>query len=228
MLGKKITFCLVVLCFAHHAQNTRDAGLWTTFSVSKPITKKISLCVDQELRLRENFQRLNLLYTNIGFDYKVNKNLKISPTYRAIQKKLYEPGFSYRHRFQLDITAKKKFNNITLSERVRYQAEVQNYLSSAKGKVPEHYLRFKTDIKYTAPDKITPYVSCELRYQLTAPRGDDPDYNYGFHRIRNVAGLSYKIDDSNSVDFYYLIQSEFNISNKETNYIVGIAYSLNL
>jgi len=228
MLGKKITFCLVVLCFAYYAQNTRDAGLWTTFSVSKPITKKISLCVDQELRLRENFQRLNLFYTNIGFDYKVNKNLKISPTYRAIQKKLYEPGFSYRHRFQLDLTAKKKFNNITLSERIRYQAEVQNYLSSAKGKVPEHYLRFKTDIKYTAPDKITPYVSCELRYQLTAPRGDDPDYNYGFHRIRNVAGLSYKIDDSNSVDFYYLIQSEFNISNKETNYIVGIAYSLNL
>ncbi len=228
MLGRKIVFCLMVFCFAISAQNTQDAGLWTTFSVSKSLNKKISLSIDQEMRLRENFQRLNLFYTNIGFDYKINKNLKISPTYRTIQKKLLEPGFSYRHRFMLDVSAKKKFDKFTVSERVRYQTEVQNYYTSAKGKIPEHYLRFKTDIKYTALDKVTPYVSCELRYQLTAPRGDDPVYNYGFHRVRNMAGLSYKINDANSVDLYYLVQSEFDISNKETIYIVGIAYSINL
>jgi long-subunit fatty acid transport protein len=228
MQGRNILFCLMAFCLSGTAQNTQDAGLWTTVSVSRSITKKISLSVDQEMRLRENFQRINLFYTNIGFDYKINKNLKISPTYRAIQKKLLEPGFSYRHRFQLDVTAKKKFNKITVSERVRYQAEVQNYLTSAKGKIPEHYLRFKTDIKYTALEKVTPYVSCEFRYQLTAPRGDDPDFNYGFHRVRNIAGIEYKLNDSNSLGLYYLVQSEFDISNKETIYIVGVAYSINL
>src|ERR1043165_4849753 len=144
MLRGKIFFCSMLFCIMCIAQNTQDAGLWATFSVSKSITKKISLSIDQEMRLRENFQRINLFYTNIGFDYKISKNLKISPTYRAIQKKLLEPGYSYRHRFQLDITAKKKLDKITVSDRVRYQAEVQNYLSSAKGKIPEHYLRFKT------------------------------------------------------------------------------------
>jgi hypothetical protein len=229
MWPKLITCCFFILPGVMSiAQNTKDAGLWATFSVQKTLTKKINLAIDQEMRLRENFQRLNLFYTNIGFDYKLNKNVKISPSYRSIQKKLYEPGFSYRHRLMLDVTAKKKFSSITLSERVRYQTEVQDLYTSKKGMIPEHYLRFKTDVKYTALDKVTPFVSCELRYQLTAPRGDDPLYNYGWHRVRNIAGLEYKINDANSLNLYYLIQSEFDISNKETIYIVGIAYNLSI
>ncbi len=184
--------------------------------------------IDQEMRFREKFQRLNLFYTNIGVDYKLTKNIKISPTYRIVQEKRYEPGFSYRHRLMLDVTAKKKLANMTLSERIRYQIEVQDFYTSKKGKLPEQYLRFKTDVKYTAPEKITPYFSCELRYQITSPRGDDPLYNYQFHRIRNCAGLEYKLNSSNTLNLYYLIQSEFNISDKETIYIVGIAYNLNI
>jgi hypothetical protein len=221
-------FFIALLCYNSFAQNIKDAGLWATFSVQKEITKKISLTLDQEMRLRENFQRLNLFYTNIGIDYKLNKNIKISPSYRFTQKKQLEPGFSYRHRFSLDVTAKKKLSAITLSERVRYQTEVQDYYSSRKGKLLEHYLRFKTDIKYTAPEKITPYFSCEFRYQITAPRGNEPLSNYGFHRIRNVAGIEYKIDDSNTLNLYYLIQSEFNIIDKESIYIVGIGYNLSI
>ncbi len=230
MLSKTIICCFFVMFFwwGGSAQNTKDAGSWITFSLQKTITKKINLAIDQELRLKENFQRVNLFYTNIGIDYKISKNIKISPSYRSIQKKRFEPGFSYRHRFMLDVTLKKKISSITLSERVRYQAEVQDYFSSRKGYIPEHYLRFKTDLKCNALDKITPYISCELRYQLTAPRGDDPFYNYGFHRVRNVAGIEYKINDNNSLNLYYLIQSEFDISNKESIYIVGLGYNLSI
>lgn len=216
---------LGILC---PAQNTSDAGLWTTLSLQKKLTKKINLAVDQEFRLRENFQRLNLFYTNIGIDYKLTRSIKLSPSYRAIQKKRLEPGFSYRHRLQMDVTFKRKLDKITLSERVRYQIEVQDYFTSKKGKLPEQYLRFKTDLKYTNHDKITPYYSCEFRYQITAPRGDDPLYNYRFHRVRNIAGIEYKLNDEHSLNLYYLIQSEFDISNKETTYIVGLAYNINI
>lgn len=60
--------------------------MWATLSLQHPLNKKISLVVDQEFRLKENYQRINLFYTNLGIDYKFNKYLKISPTYRAIQK----------------------------------------------------------------------------------------------------------------------------------------------
>jgi hypothetical protein len=128
----------------------------------------------------------------------------------------------------LDVTARKKFSMFALSERVRYQIEVQDFYTSKKGKLPEQYLRFKTDLKYTNLGKISPYISCELRYQLTAPRGDEPLYNYGFHRVRNVAGIEYKLNDVHTLNFYYLIQSEFDISSKENIYIVGLAYTISI
>lgn len=218
-------FHVIVSC---NAQQSKDAGMWATLSIQHPINKKIILVVDQELRLKENYQRINLFYTNLGIDYKFNKSLKISPTYRSIQKRRLDGSFSYRHRLMLDVTIKKKFNKVTLSERLRYQIEVQDLYTSKKGKLEEQFLRFRTDLKYTINEKVTPYISCELRYQLRSPRGDGPTYDNGFHRIRNVAGFEYQINKKNSVNLYYLVQSEFNISTPESIYILGIAYSLTL
>ncbi|MBC7695872.1 MAG: DUF2490 domain-containing protein [Burkholderiales bacterium] len=212
-------------CFS---QQTKDAGLWATLSIQHSLTKKINLAIDQELRLRENYQRINLFYTNVGIDYKFSKSIKISPTYRSIQKKRLDGSYSYRHRLMLDVTFKKKFNKVTLSERVRYQIEVQDLYTSKKGKLAEQFLRFKTDLKYPVNEKVTPYISCELRYQIRSPRGDGPTYDNGFHRIRNVAGFEYQLNKKNAVNLYYLIQTEFYISTPESIYILGIAYTLTL
>ena len=211
-----------------HAQQSNDAGMWATFTVQHALSKKINLVIDEELRLKENYQRINLFYTNIGIDYKLNKFIKISPTYRSIQKKRLEGTYSYRHRLMLDVTLKKKFKKFTLSERIRYQAEVQDFNTSKKGKLAEQFLRLKTDLKYAVSDRITPYFSCELRYQIHAPRGDGPNYDRGFHRIRNVLGVEYELNKKNSVNLYYLYQTEFNISTPETIYIFGIAYTLTI
>ena len=194
-------------CFS---QVENDAGLWTTFTIQKKITKKISVVVDQEFRLRENFQRINLFYTNLGVDYKLNKYFKLSPSYRAIQKIRLDNTVSHRHRLSMDATIKKKFNKITLAERVRYQIEVQDYLTSSKGRLPEQF------------------ISCELRYQIRSWRGNDMFYNNSFHRIRNIVGADYEFNNKNSITLYYLIQNEFNINNLENIYIIGIAYTLSL
>jgi len=214
----------------HHtnAQVENDAGLWPTFTIQKKITKKISIVVDQEFRLRENFQRINLFYTNAGIDYKINKNIKLSPSYRAIQKIRLDNTVSHRHRLSMDATVKKKFNKITLAERVRYQIEVQDYLTSHKGHLPEQFLRFKTDVKYDLGSKITPFVSCELRYQIRSWRGNDMYYNNRFHRIRNIVGADYEINNKHNITFYYLIQNEYNIPDIENIYIIGLAYTLSL
>ncbi|MCD6018168.1 MAG: hypothetical protein K0S53_1289 [Bacteroidetes bacterium] len=218
-------FLITLFC---NAQRSKDAGMWATFTIQHPLTKKINLVIDQEFRLKENYQRINLFYTNVGVDYKFNKSIKISPTYRTIQKKRLDGSYSYRHRLMLDVTLKKKLNKITLSERIRYQIEVQDLYTSRKGKLEEQFLRFKTDVKYSLSDRITPYFSCELRYQIRSPRGDGPAYNNGFHRIRNVFGFEYQLNKKNSVNLYYLVQSEFNISTPESIYILGIAYSLTI
>ncbi len=223
---------IIILCFylssTLFSQTPKDAGLWATLSVQHKLKEKLSVIVDQELRLKENYQRLNLLYTNFGVSYKPFKFLKIEPTIRTIQKMKYEGYFSFRHRFMLDVILKKKFEKITIGERVRYQTEVQDYNTNKKGKLFEQFLRFKTDLKYALTEKITPYASCELRYQIHAPRGDGPSFDNGFHRIRNVLGCEYELNKKSSVNVYYLIQSEFTISSPETIFILGLGYSITI
>ncbi len=221
-------YSFVLIVVIGYSQQRNDAGMWNTLSIQHALTKKISLVIDEELRLKENYQRINLFYTNVGIDYKINKFLKISPSYRFIQKKRLEDSYSYRHRFMLDVSIKKKIQKIIVSERIRYQAEVQDFYSSKKGKLAEQFLRFKTDLKYTAFEKVTPYISCEVRYQIHAPRGDGSMYDNGFHRVRNVLGIEYEINKKNSVNLYYLFQTEFNISTPETIYIFGVAYSVSI
>lgn len=224
-----VFFCpLLFVLLPCSAQQSNDAGMWATLTLQHSFTKKINLVIDQEFRLKENYQRINLFYTNIGIDYKLSKFLKISTTYRNIQKKRLDETYSFRHRLLLDVTAKKKLQKFTLSERVRYQIEVKDLYTSKKGKLPEQFLRFKTDLKFAANEKVIPYFSCELRYQIRDPRGDGSRYNEAFHRVRNVLGIEYQINKKNSVNLYYLIQSEFNISTPESNYILGIAYSLTI
>ena len=218
----------ILFFFTSNAQRSNDAGMWSTLTIQHKISKKINLVIDQEFRLRENYQRINLFYTNIGIDYKYSKFLKISPTYRAIQKKRLDGTYSHRHRLMLDVTLKKKIQKITLSERVRYQAEVQDFYTSRKGKLVEQFLRFKTDVKFAATDKITPYYSIEFRYQIHAPRGDGPLYDNGFRRVRNVLGVEYEINKKNAVNIYYLYQTEFTISTPESIFILGLGYTLTI
>ena len=216
---------LILFCNNSFGQQKNDAGTWNTLSFQYALSKKTNIVFDEEFRLKENYQRINLFYTNVGISYKLNKYIKIDPTYRFIQKRRLEGSYSFRHRFMLDVTVKKKLKKFTLSERVRYQIEVGDYYTSRKGKLAEQFLRFKTDLKYALSEKITPYISCELRYQIRSPKGDGPQYDGEFHRIRNVLGVEYQFNKKNSVNLYYLIQSEFDISSPESIYILGIGYS---
>lgn len=231
-LKNKIVFCLIMcysLCTQLTAQIAKDAGMWNTLTIQHAFSKKINVVIDQEFRLRENYQRINLFYTNVGIDYKINKNLKISPTIRFIQKKMLNGNYSFRNRFMLDVTAKKKFlNKWTISERVRYQIEVADYNTSEKGKLSEQFLRLKTDLKYQINKKIEPFYSIEFRYQIRDPKGQGPKYNNQFHRVRNVLGAEYKHNDRHSFNVYYLYQTEFNINTPESIYILGVGYTITI
>lgn len=210
------------------AQSTSDAGLWSTFTIQKDLTKKFTLAIDQECRLKENYSRVNLFYTNIGLSYKIRKGLKVELAYRSIEKIRLDKSVSFRNRIQLDLTYKIKGEKLTFSQRLRLQTEVQDYFTSVKGKLSEQFLRYKMDLKFDLGKKLFPYISTELRYQISSPRGQGPDFDFGWHRIRNIAGVEYEINKKNIINLYYLVQSEFGLPNPENIYITGIQYILEL
>jgi hypothetical protein len=204
-----------------------DAGMWNTLSIQYQFKKKFSLNLDQEFRIKENYSRLNLLYTNIGVSYKATKFLKIEPSYRHIDKFLLDGRISFRHRLMLDVTLKKKFGNFTISERARYQTEVKNVLSSDRAWSAEQYLRMRTELDYEINYTYEVSYSCEFRYQIYVP-GNDVVFNNTWHRMRNVVGVNINFNKRNILNLYYLFQNEFNIDNPENISIAGVQYTIKL
>jgi hypothetical protein len=219
------SICFMLINKLCPAQSQPDAGMWNTFSIEKEITKKFSVSIDEELRLKENFSRLNLLYTNFGLNLKIIKGFKASLTYRLIEKYNIDNMFGFRNRLMLDLSYKYRIRKISLSYRSRFQSEFKNYHSTELGKIPEWFWRNKFEIKYNS-EKYEPYIGTEIRYQIRDPR--NPDFDMGWHRIRMFAGLDYNITKKQSIGIYYLIQRELSVDDPQDLYILGLQYSFTL
>jgi len=230
---RSIKFLLLVcFCGNYNTSNAQfsptysDAGMWNTFSLDYAINKKVSVLFAEELRIKENYSRLNLFYTNIGVEYTLNKYIKTSIVYRPIQKFLDDNTFSNRHRLMWDASIKYKIKKISLSYRHRLQVEAKNIQSSELGHVPEWYSRNKIEIGYQATKKINPYIAIEMRFQLADPRLISAYHQWD--RIRYQFGIDYKLNGFSKVGVYYLMQRLFNVPSDENLYITGLEYSMSL
>lgn len=203
-----------------------DAGSWNTFSINYSLNKKWAILFTEECRIRENYSRLNLFYTNIGIEYKLNKYFKTSIVYRSTQKFKDDNRFSLRHRIMWDVIAKYGINKWSVSYRHRLQVENRDIYSSIDGYIPEWYSRSKFEVNYQLTKKITPYFSTELRYQLHDPRSVNSDGTW--HRIRYQGGIDCEWSKKSKFGIYYLIQYEFNIEAPENLYMTGLEYTLSL
>ncbi len=204
-----------------------DAGMWNTFSIEKKLNKKFSLSLEEEIRFKENFSQLNLFYTNLGINYKINKKFKFSIIYRNTQKVNFERGWDIKHRIMFDLTYKQKIkNNFYLQLRERIQLENKNIYSSEDGKDIESFSRTKIELGYNIKWNLKAYLSEEMRFQLFDPRNTES--NYSLHRFRQAVGFDYKIDFRNTIGIYYLVQLERAVYRPNNLYIVGLEYSIDL
>ncbi len=213
-------------CLAQFSPSYNDAGMWNTVGFDFALNKKFAIVGAEELRIKENYSRLNLLYTNIGLEYTLNKYIKTSLVYRFINKYSDQDRFIYRHRLMWDATFKYKLKKWSLAYRHRLQIEYRSILSSELGLVPEWYSRNKFELAYQASKKIAPYISVELRYQLADQRNIASENQW--HRIRYQAGFDYRLNKFSKVGVYYLMQRVWNVTNRENIYITGLEYSINL
>jgi len=204
----------------------KDAMLWSTISLEKKLTSRLSLNIDEELRLLNNVSTVNLNYMNFGCYYQLTKKIKVGGVYRWIEKNNFDGSYSHRHRFYVDASYKTKFSKIVFGYRTRLQTQVRDYFSSDLGRVPESYWRHKFDFKLDLDKKITPYIGAEFRYQFANMRLKEA--NYGFNRGRYYTGFNYKISDRYSFGMYYLYQQEFNIVNPEHDHVFGIEFGISL
>ncbi len=203
-----------------------DAGLWNTFNITYKLNKKWGLLFTQEVRLRENYTRLNLLYNNYGVNYSVNKFIKLGLVLRHIDKYLETNRFSFRNRIMQDITFKKDYKKWNFSYRHRLQLEWRDFATSALGRYPEIFSRNKIEVGYALTDKFTPNISSEFRVQFTDPRNNDDDDNLSRNRL--IFGVDYNHSSLMKYGIYYLYQAEFNTVTPQIIHIIGLEANLSL
>jgi hypothetical protein len=203
-----------------------DAGLWNTLNVNYRYNKRVSFLFTQELRLRENYTRLNLLYTNLGASYTLGKRWKASLIVRHIDKFLIDNTFSYRNRLMTDLAYKIPVSKFELSVRQRFQFEWRDFYTSPLGKFPEIFSRTKLELSFEVSKKIAPFISTEFRAQITDPRNSDDDDNLG--RNRTIFGVDYTLNKTVKLGSYFLHQREFNTITPQIINILGLECNVNL
>ena len=211
--------CLFYLKIPVAFSQVKDAGLWSSVNLEKKITQKLTAGLSEELRFNENITELGTAFTEIGVDYKFYKFVSLGISYRFIQKRRVDDFYSTRHRYNIDLSLKYKIKKISVSLRERFQTQYADVNTSEDGKIAERYLRNKLTLKYDLDKKYTPYISCELFYQLSNPEGNE------FDNIRYAAGFNYEFNKKMSVDLFYLINKEFHVNDPWTEYISGIGFN---
>lgn len=198
----------------------KDGWFWATLSLDKKINKKITVNLDEELRLFDNWQQVNLFFTNISVDYRTSKHFKFSLAYRFINKNQLE-YYSQRHRLYVDASYRQKWNNFNFIYRLRLQGQVRDLNSSEKGNNIESFMRHKFDLQYSYK-KFTPYLSAEFRYQFTNPFF--PEGNDEWDRGRYYIGCDYDFNKKNAINLYFMLQHDYNIPFYEEDFVSGIQF----
>lgn len=210
-----IVLCATSLCFAQ----VNDAGLWASINLEKKVSSKLTLTFTEEARFNENISEPGTLFSEIGGNYKLKKYLVVGASYRFIQRRRVDDFYSMRHRYMMDVSLKHKIKKVAFTFRERFQTQYANINSSETGKVADRYLRSKLTVKFDLDKKYTPFISAELFYQLTNPKGNELD------NMRYAAGFEYKFNKRTSVDLFYLINKEINMNDPVNDYVTGIGFN---
>jgi len=200
----------------------KDAGLWTSVNFEAKLVKKLTASISQEVRFNENITEVGSVFTDAGLTYKLNKHLQFSANYRFTQRRRKDDYFSFRNRIYVDIKFEKKVKPFQIQYRIRLQDQYADLGRAADGGIPEYYLRNKLSLKWNLNKLFTPYVSTELFSPLNYPRIS------AFDGIRASAGVEYEFSKHHKIDFYYMVQEELNVSNPETDFVVGLGYFFKL
>lgn len=206
----------VPLCSAQE----QDFGTWISAEVNHKITTRWQLSVAEQVRLNRNLETIDLLFTQLGGQFLIKKNLKASVNYRLVKKNELD-YWSTRHGFFADLAWKKKWKPVSLTIRGRLQGRVEDQFIRENGFSPNWFFRTKFTFDIATDRRWTPFVSQESFFLL---RSVDEPYRQGdITRFRYEAGIDYEIDRYHSVSLSYMLQH--NRSPLLNEYIVSAGYA---
>lgn len=207
---KILALSLMSCCVAMNASaDEQDFGLNVGVAVSKKISKRFDVGLEEEVRTKENSKQLDRLATGLDAAFQlVPKIVKVGVGYTFIADYDERNGFSLRHRMVGQVSAKHKIHRLEMSLRGRYQLTYRDESVKSYKWNPKSYVRGKFELSYKLPKvSLTPFVSAEVFYPLNNYKGNAID------NVRYEVGGEYKFNKKNSVSLAFRYDDEMNVAN---------------
>lgn len=255
-MKKFLTILFILKTMLIYGQNDviiidKPYGAKFSIDITKKFTDEFSINLEQELRLRNNFNEIDRNSTSISFEFKPEKYFKLGGFYNLIlnnefYSKHTESGrinidtnyLQPRHRFGIEATGTYKIKKFKFSireriqltkwekfKRIRPDKTIFDTLETKK-KVE---LRSRLELSYRIPKtKLELYGSGEVFLYINRDRNfetflyDDPLIN----EIRYVFGIDYNFAKHHTIDLYYRYNQIYEeIEINDIIHIFGIGYS---
>lgn len=218
------TITFYFLFTSGYGQSKADNGLWGTISFEKQFSKKFSFQVDEEVRLKDNISRLDLLYSNVGFSYSFLKGFKSGIYYRLTEKYTNDNDYKFKHRFMFDLSYKYRISSISFSYRSRVQTSIKDLNSYCSTK-HAWYWRNKFEVKYSFK-RFSPYLGVEFYYLISNAWKED--INKGWYKWKPFIGLDYKLNSRKEFGFYYQLRRGIDADDSSDINVIGLRYKYTL
>lgn len=217
---KMLRTCLVLvsifLGFYSFTQTQNDAILWTTLSLEKKFTKRLSLNLINQTAINQNVTELGSSFIDLGLQYKINSYFIIGGNYRFIKLRNLDNEYDNLQRFYLDLIGSKGFGNFYLQFRSRFQNQLYGLNIFDTYKPNKYFVRNKLSIRYSIDSRNSFNTSIEQFYRLNKV--------FKTQFIRTSIGYSYKLNLHHRIDLAFTQQFGFNIKNPKMLFIYCIGY----
>ena len=161
-------YILLLLSCTALSVSADDFGGNVSVELSKKLSKKVDISLEEEVRLNHNWGHFDRSATSLGADFKlIKKYLKAGVAYSALVYN--ETNYCLLdHRAIASLTGSAYAGNFEFSLRARYQATFQDESYGNSHKVnPKQIVRGKAEIEYdVAKIKLSPYISVEAYYEV--------------------------------------------------------------
>jgi hypothetical protein len=214
-----IVLLFFILSFATYAQRD-DFGIWFGVNSEHKVLKKLDIQLAGCLRTFNNTSRVEQVFLELGVQYKINKYISASVSYRLIEKVEANSEYYFRHKLFLDLKATLPAGNVSFSGRVRIQRATKTYIEDEEDLLSKYYGRFKLKAAWNIPaSPLKPFIYCEPFIPLF------PDSQLKISKNRLSAGAEFQLTRRASIDAEYIFQRDYqpHISNE---HIVSVNYNI--
>jgi hypothetical protein len=221
MMVRSLIMLLMVFCASCAFGQEWDFFTWHRLKAGGDLTKKISLSIEQQVRLNENSSGLDQTFTELGLGYDFPKGFDLSGAYRFSWAPNEDRSFKNRHRYNIDLNYGKKFWRLKPKVRVRFQHRPSTYLINDR-LAPEQSpmtIRLKVSIDYTKLKKWTPGIAFEAFFSLNNP------VDNGAYKFRYRAYLNYDLPKRQKFGLFYMLETDYSDSAPFFSSVVGVNYA---